>query len=151
MPTLVVSLPLDTANKICEGARAEARRLGLAPVVVAVLDAAGQLVAYQREDGASLLRFEIAFGKAYGALGLGLSSREIGARNAERQGFVTAVVGASGGRLVPVAGGVLVLDAKGAAIGAVGISGDTSDHDEAAAIAGIRVAGHGSDPAAAVA
>lgn len=151
MTLLAVSLPLEAAETILKAARAEARRMGLAPLGIAVLDGAGQLVAFAREDGASLLRFEIAFGKAYGALGMGLSSREIGARNAERPSFLAAAVGASGGRLVPVAGGVLVLDARGHAIGAVGISGDTSDHDEAAAIAGIRAAGFGSDPAAAVA
>ncbi len=107
----------------------------------------GHLVAFKREDGCGLLRVEIAQGKARGALGMGIPSRTIAQRLSNRPNFVTAVVAASGGEFVPVPGGVLILDARGAAIGAVGISGDTSDKDEYCAIQGVRGAGMTPDPA----
>jgi uncharacterized protein GlcG (DUF336 family) len=105
-----------------------------------VLDAGGHVVAAEREDGASIGRFQIAFGKAYGALSLGMGSRSIMARAEQQAYFVTAVTAAVGGSLVPVPGGVLVRDAGGDLVGAVGITGDTSDNDEAAAVAGIESA-----------
>lgn len=134
------AMTLEAASTIVDAALAAGRSAGCAPLVVAVVDAGGQLVAYKREDGAGLARFAIAMGKALAALGLGLPSREIGARNAERLAFLNAAAAATGGHFVPVAGGVLVMQ-DGRAIGAVGISGDTSDKDEAAAVAGITAAG----------
>ena len=134
------AMPLEAAASIVDAALASGRAASCAPLVVAVLDSGGQLVAYKREDGAGLARFAIAMGKAMAALGLGVPSREIGARNAERLAFLNAAAAATGGGFVPVAGGVLVMQ-DGRAIGAVGISGDTSDKDEAAAVAGITAAG----------
>jgi uncharacterized protein GlcG (DUF336 family) len=134
------ALPLDAAARIVDAALAAGRAAGCAPLAVAVVDAGGQIVAYKREDGAGLARFAIAMGKALAALGHGLPSREIGARNAERLAFLNAAAAATGGAFVPVAGGVLVMQ-DGRAIGAVGISGDSSDKDEAAAVAGITAAG----------
>ena len=106
-----------------------------------VLDAGGHVTAFERQDGSSNRRFDIAFGKAHGAISLGMGSRALMAR-AESQGyFIAAATSAIGGSLVPVPGGVLVKDSSGRTIGAVGVSGDTSDNDEAAALAGIAAAG----------
>jgi glc operon protein GlcG len=138
---VAVSLPVNKARQIVKAALEQGRRQQLAPLAVVVLDAGGHEIVFEREDGAGPLRFEIARGKAAGALGFGVSSRVIGERNQGRDAFLAAVAAASGGRFVPVAGGVLVLDAQGLAIGAVGVSGDTSDADEAVAIAGIEAAG----------
>lgn len=141
------SLTLASAEKIIDAALAARRKEGLMPLVVAVLDAGGNLVAYKREDGSGVLRFDIAFGKAWAALGMGMSTRLIRDRLGQRPAFQGALAAASDGRFVPVPGGVLVLDAGGTAIGAVGISGDASDKDEYCAIEGIRAAGLGSEPA----
>jgi uncharacterized protein GlcG (DUF336 family) len=136
-----VSVTLDTARTIAAAARAHGRSEGLKPLTVVVLDAGGHVVAAEREDGASIGRFEIAVGKAHGALSLGMGSRSIMARAEQQAYFITAVTAAVGGSLIPVPGGVLVRDADGALLGAVGVTGDTSDHDEAAAVAGIEAAG----------
>jgi uncharacterized protein GlcG (DUF336 family) len=133
-------LTLAQASTILDAAMTKARELALAPMTVAVLDSGGFLVAFKREDGSSLLRYEIATGKAWGALGLGVGSRALAAMADQRPAFMTAAIAASGGRLVPVPGGVLVKHA-GTVIGAVGISGDKSDSDEACAVAGIVAAG----------
>jgi Uncharacterized protein, possibly involved in utilization of glycolate and propanediol len=136
-----MTITLDSARAIISGARAHGCGNELKPLTVVVLDAGGHVVAAEREDGASMKRFEIAHGKAYGALSLGMGSRAIMAR-AEQQGyFIAAVTHAVGGSLVPVPGGVLVRDDSGLLLGAVGISGDTSDADEMACIAGIEAAG----------
>lgn len=136
-----VHLSLDKARAIIDGALAAGRDKSLAPLTVVVLDAGGHLVAMEREDGSGTLRFEIARGKAVGALGIGLGSRTIGARNQGREAFLAAVAAASDGRFVPVAGGVLILNDERQVIGAVGVSGDTSDADEACAVAGVEAAG----------
>lgn len=136
-----VQLTLDQAQKIVSGALAAGRDTSLAPLTVVVLDAGGHLVAMAREDGSGTLRFEVARGKAVGALGLGLGSRTIGARNQGRDAFLAAVAAASDGRFVPVAGGVLILNGARQVIGAVGVSGDVSDADEACAVAGVEAAG----------
>jgi uncharacterized protein GlcG (DUF336 family) len=133
-------LTLDQACTIIAAALAKARELRLAPMSVAVLDAGGHLVAFQREDRAGILREDIARGKAWGALGLGMGSRALMARAEQQAYFINAAAAASGGRLVPVPGGVLVL-AEGEVVGAVGASGDTSDQDEACVVAGIEAAG----------
>jgi uncharacterized protein GlcG (DUF336 family) len=141
------SLALDAASKIIDTAIALRRKEGLLPMVVAVLDAGGNLVAFKREDGSGVLRYDIAFGKARAALGMGMSTRLIRDRIGSRVAFQAALAAASDGRFVPVPGGVLILDQSGAAIGAVGISGDASDKDEYCAIEAIRAAGLASEPA----
>lgn len=133
-------LTLDQARQIADATLAEGRQLGLAPLTVVVLDAAGQLKALLKEDGCSLLRPAIAQGKAAGAMGLGFGGRELARRAQSMQGFMNAFSDLSGGA-VPVPGGVLVRDGAGAVLGAVGVSGDLSDKDEAAAVAGVRAAG----------
>ncbi len=137
----MAKLTLDQADAIVRGSLAKGRETGLNPLTVAVVDDGGNLKAFAREDGpGAALRPQIAAGKAFGAVGMGLSSRALGERVLERPHFGVALVGASEGRLVPVPGGVLVRDGD-EIVGAVGISGDTSDNDEAAAVAGIEAAG----------
>ena len=121
-------------------------RTNCAPLTVAVLDAGGHLVAFKREDKSGLLRFDIAFGKAWGALGMGFGSRTLAARAAKTPQFFTMLAAASGGRMVTNPGGVLIRTPRGDIVGAVGISGDTSDRDEACAVAGIEAAGLKADP-----
>ena len=118
--------------------RAAGKDHGLKPLTVVVLDAGGHVISVEREDGASNNRFEIAYGKAYGALALGMGSRSLMARAEQQPYFITSAAAAVGGKLVPVPGGVLVKDAAGTVIGCVGVSGDTSDNDELAAISGIK-------------
>ena len=136
-----MSIPLDAARTIIAGAREHASAAGFKPLTVVVLDSGGHVVAVEREDGASIKRFEIGFGKAHGALSLGMGSRSIMARAEQQPYFIAAVTSAVGGSLVPVPGGVLVRDAEGGLLGAVGVTGDSSDNDEAAAVAGIEGAG----------
>ncbi len=133
-----MTLTLDQASRIVDGAQAFGQEKGFDPLTVAVLDAGGHLVAFKRADGSGILRPEIAMGKAYGALGFGLDGRDLKEKNST---FLGAVAAASGGRMVPVPGGVLVRNSTGAIIGAVGISGDHSGNDELAAIAGIEGTG----------
>ena len=135
-----MTLSLAQAREIIAGARAAGSSSGFKPLTVVVLDAGGHVLAVEREDGSSNKRFEIAYGKAHGAVSLGMGSRALMAR-AEQQPFFIAAVTHSVGALVPVPGGVLVKDADGAVLGAVGVTGDTSDHDEEAALAGIESAG----------
>jgi uncharacterized protein GlcG (DUF336 family) len=137
----MTSITIDQARQIIAGALAHGREAGMQPLAVLVLDAGGNVKAFEREDGASNLRFEITMGKAYGALGLGVGSRALFARAQQQPFFVNAVTAAFGGRLIPVPGGVLVRDDAGTIIGAVGVSGDNSDNDEQAAVAGIEGAG----------
>ena len=144
---LQTSIPLDKANAIVEEALRRGRAAGLLPLTVVVLDAGGKLVAMQSEDGSGLVRFEIAFGKAYGALGMGISSRLIRDRLGGRPAFQNAIAAASGGQFIPVPGGVLVEDGDGITLGAVGISGDTSDKDEYCAIEAIKASGYAPEPA----
>jgi uncharacterized protein GlcG (DUF336 family) len=140
IPTMS-NLRLAQASALIAAALAEGRRRGLAPLAVTVLDAGGHLVAFQREDGAGFLRFDIAYGKAWGALGMGFGTRELAERAAKVPTFVNALAATSHGRAVPSPGGVIILAGDGAVIGAVGISGDTGDHDEACALAGIAAVG----------
>jgi uncharacterized protein GlcG (DUF336 family) len=145
---LKTDLPLDAASTIVDRALAAGRDAGMAPLTVAMLDAGGHLVALKRADGSGILRPEIAIGKAWGALGMGQSSRAIRDRLHDHPAFLSALAAASGGRFVAVPGGVLIRDGAGAVVGAVGISGDRSEKDEYCAIIGVRAAGYGSDPAA---
>jgi uncharacterized protein GlcG (DUF336 family) len=141
------SLRMAEAESILDATLRAARLAELLPLAVAVLDSGAQLVAFRREDGCGVVRFEIARGKAQGALGMGIGSREIRNRLKERPAFQSAIAAASDGRFIPVPGGVLILNDRGEAIGAVGVSGDASDRDEYAAIAGIHAAGFASHPA----
>ncbi|MFD1612339.1 heme-binding protein [Sphingomonas tabacisoli] len=134
-------MKLDQASAMIDAALADARARNAKPLGVIVLDAGGHPVAFEREDGASLFRFDIARAKALGALGMGADTREIAARAASNPAFFTSVAVATGGSLALSAGGVLVRDGEGQVIGAVGISGDTSDVDEACALTGIAAAG----------
>src|SRR6185437_14721037 len=134
-------LSLKTASLIVDAALERGRALGLAPLTVVVLDAGGHLKAAKREDGSSLLRPEIATGKAWGVLGMGFGGRELARRASRSPQFFAALGGLAEGRMVPAAGGVLVRSAAGAIIGAVGISGDASEKDEECAVHGILEAG----------
>ncbi|MCA1244690.1 heme-binding protein [Stappia stellulata] len=135
-------LTLSVSEKIIKAAFDKGAELGLKPLTVAVLDAGGHLVALMRQDGSSIMRPQIATGKAYGAVAVGAGSRWLDANAQTRPHFVQALNGAAGGGIVPVPGGVLIRDGEGGEIlGAVGITGDTSDNDEACAIAGVQAAG----------
>jgi uncharacterized protein GlcG (DUF336 family) len=136
-----MTLDLETGRRIVAAARASAREVARNPVTVVVLDAGGHVLVAEREDGSSNKRFEIAFGKAHGALALGMGSRALMERAEQQPYFISAVTSAVGGALVPVPGGVLVRDEAGLLLGAVGVSGDTSDNDEAVAMAGIQSVG----------
>ncbi|HEV7599744.1 MAG TPA: heme-binding protein [Bradyrhizobium sp.] len=137
----MAELTLDVARKILDTALAKGVEKKLKPLVVAVLDARGCVKASAAQDGTSLLRGEIAHGKAYGALALGMGSRALFQRAQEQAYFINAVNTLAQGRMVPVPGGVMILDDNGTLLGAVGVSGDTSDNDEICAIAGIEAAG----------
>jgi uncharacterized protein GlcG (DUF336 family) len=141
-----MSVTLAQASTIVDVALKKARDSNLAPLTVAVLDSGGHLVAFKREDKSGILRFDIAFGKAWGALGMGFGSRTLASRAAKTPQFFTMLAAASGGRMVTNPGGVLIKDASGTIVGACGISGDTSDKDEMCAIAGIEAAGLKADP-----
>lgn len=136
-----MTISLSQARSIISGSLAYARNNGFKPLSVVVLDKGGHVVAFEREDGSSNRRFDIAFGKANGAISLGMGSRALMARAESQPYFIAAVTSAIGGSLVPVPGGVLVRDADGVLIGSVGVTGDTSDNDEAAALAGVQQAG----------
>ena len=137
---------LSQAEAVADATLQRGRELGAAPLTVAVLDAGGHLVVLKREDGSGILRPEIALAKAYGSLGMGLSSREIGQRAEKQPIFFTALTAVAGGRLAAAAGGVLIRSAHGAVVGAVGVSGDVSDVDEVCAIAGVTAAGLRPEP-----
>lgn len=141
-----MSVTLAQAAAIVDAALKKARELKQMPQTVVVLDAGGHVVCAKREDGSGIVRFEIATGKAYGALGMGWGSRTMMERAAQNPNFLTAIVAASGGRLVPNPGGVLIRDGGGNVVGAVGVSGDTGDNDEIIAVAGINGAGMTADP-----
>ncbi len=134
-------MKLEQAETIAQAARKYARQNNLKPMTIAVLDERGTVRCLLNEDGTSLHRADIAIGKAYGAISLGISSRKLGERAEKQAYFIAAAAQAAGGKLVPVAGGVLIRDAAGVLLGAIGISGDTSDNDEAACCAGIAAAG----------
>lgn len=136
-----MSITLDQAKTLVDAALAEARKLKLKPISVIVLDPRGSLVAAASEDGVSAMRAKIAHGKANAAIALGLGTRALMNRAEQQAYFIQAMNGLAGGDLVPVPGGLLLRDSAGALLGAIGISGDTSDNDEAAASAAISVAG----------
>lgn len=137
----MTEISLGEARIIISETLQAARSLGLKPISVVVLDSGGHARAFEREDGASTHRFQIAHGKAHGALALGVGSRALMERAAQQPYFVAAAGAAIGGALIPVPGGLLVLGPDGDVVGAVGVTGDTSDNDESVAIAGIEAAG----------
>jgi uncharacterized protein GlcG (DUF336 family) len=143
---LASSLSLATAEAIIDAAFAIGASEGMKPLSVIVLDSGGRMVALKSQDGSGIMRVDIAMGKAWGALGMGMPSRMIRDYLSERPNFQTALAVTSQGRFVPVPGGVLIEDAGGMIIGAVGISGDASDKDEYCAICGIKAVGFTPSP-----
>jgi uncharacterized protein GlcG (DUF336 family) len=137
----VGTLTLDQASTIVDATLAEARKRSFKPIIALVLDTGGYAVALKREDGAGLLHFDIAMGKAWGAVAMGSASRALGDRMEQRPSVVAALAAASGGRFMPIPGGVLIRNAENAVIGSVGVSGELSDNDEICAVAGIAAAG----------
>jgi uncharacterized protein GlcG (DUF336 family) len=137
----MASLTLEQSITIARATLERGREAGFKPLTVAVLDDAGVIKVVHRDDGSSLLRPEIAVGKAWGALGMGMSSRAIAELVAERTQFAASLTVLAEGRVVPAAGGVLVRDGSGDIVGAVGVTGDISDNDEEAAIHGIEASG----------
>ena len=140
-----MTLKLDTARKILDAALAKIAELKTKPMAVVVLDARGCIKASVLQDGTSLMRHEVAHGKAYGALAMGVGSRALFKRANEQPYFIDAANTMARGALIPVPGGVLIKDSNGDVVGAVGISGDTSENDEACAVFGIKSAGLVSD------
>jgi uncharacterized protein GlcG (DUF336 family) len=136
-----MTISLRKARTIIRKALEKGRELGLKPLSVVVLDAGGHVQAFEREDGASPGRFGIAQGKAYGAVMLGMAGTAQMARAETQAYFMAAVNGVYGGKVVPVPGGVLLRDKKGVVIGAVGVTGDTSENDVIAAMAGVDASG----------
>lgn len=136
-----MAISLRKARTIIRKALEKGRELKLKPLSVVVLDAGGHVQAFEREDGAAPGRFAVAHGKAHGSVMLGMAGTAQMARAEQQAYFMTAVNGLYGGQLIPVPGGVLLRDRKGAVIGAVGVTGDTSDNDAVAAMAGIEAAG----------
>ena len=134
-------ITLKLAQTIVEKTLTKARNSGFRPLSVAVLDARGAVIAVASEDGASFKRFQVAHGKAHGALSFNVGSRALGVMAAERPHLFAGAAHAVGGALIPVAGGVLIKNTDNLVLGAVGVSGDTSDNDETAAVAGIVAAG----------
>lgn len=137
----MTDLTLQQANQIINHAIAIARELNMNPLTVVVLDSAGHLKALQREDGASMIRQQIATAKAWGAVNMGVSSRGLETVAQQRPDFMNALITIADGKIMPVPGGVLIRDADNHLLGAVGISGDKSDQDERCAIAGIEAVG----------
>jgi uncharacterized protein GlcG (DUF336 family) len=135
-----MSVTLAQASSIVDATLKKARELKQMPQTIVVLDTGGHVVCAKREDGSGIIRFEVAIGRAFGALGMGWGSRTM-ERAAQNPNFLTAIVAASGGRMVPNPAGVLIRNADNHILGAVGISGDTGDNDEIIALAGIEAAG----------
>ncbi|BAN48289.1 heme-binding protein [Metapseudomonas resinovorans] len=134
-------LTLETAETMVDVALAEGDRLGLQPLCVAVLDTGGHLLVLKRNEHASLLRPQIATGKAASVLGMGFGGRELARRADLMPAFFNALSDLTGGHMLPVPGGVLIRNSHGEILGALGISGDTSDNDELCAIAGVTATG----------
>ncbi|MCH2095213.1 MAG: heme-binding protein [Rhodobacteraceae bacterium] len=137
----MTNLTLDAARTMIRVALETGADKGFNPLAVIVLDAGGNILAFERSDGASPGRFQIAQGKAYGAVMLGMPGSAQMARAEAQAYFIAAANGAFGGQLIPVPGGVLIKDAAGQTLGAIGVTGDTSDNDAIAALAGVEAAG----------
>jgi uncharacterized protein GlcG (DUF336 family) len=137
----MTALPLDTADRIANECLSAGRNAGYAPLTVAILDAGGHPIVLKRSDGSGILRHDIAFGKAWGALGMGLPSRALAKRSTGAPIFYAALAAVSQGRMVPVPGGVLIRNAVNDIVGAIGVSGDTSDRDEECAVHAVQSVG----------
>lgn len=137
----MTALTLEQAQTILAGALAKSKAMGYKPMGVVVLDASGDLKAFAREDGASMFRFDVARGKAWGAVGMGASSRTLATRAKDNPNFFVALSATAQGRFLPQPGAVLILDADGVTLGAVGASGGTGDEDELICMAGVEAAG----------
>ena len=137
----MTTLTLDQANRIISAALAASREAGYKPMGIAVLDDAGQLKAFAREDGASMFRFEVAQAKAWGAVGMGASSRVLGQRAKDNPNFFVSLAATANGKFLPQTGAVLIKNAEGQVLGAVGASGGTGDEDEAICMAGVAAVG----------
>ncbi len=142
----MTELTLAVAQKLLADTLAHCREHKFNPMSVVVLDAAGGVKAAASEDGVTFLRWRVAHGKAYGAVALGMPSRRLNTMAQERPHFVNGLVALTDGQLIPVPGGVAIRDASRKIIGSIGVSGDTSDNDEAAAVAAITAAGFAADP-----
>lgn len=138
---MVNSITLALANAIIAAAFEESEKRSLQPMSLVILDPGGNLIAFQRQDKAGILRFDIAFAKAYGALGMGIGSRGLAIKAKEIPDFMNSAISAAKGRLVPAPGGVLIMNDSDEIIGAVGASGDSSDNDEQVVIVGIQSIG----------
>lgn len=136
-----MAITLKQAETMIDMALAEAAKNKFNPLTVVVLDCGGHIKAIKRQDNASFLRPEIALGKAWGALALGANSRDLQDLATNRPAFMNSLATLAGGKIMPVPGGMLIADASGELVGAIGITGDTSDHDEQCALAGIQAAG----------
>jgi uncharacterized protein GlcG (DUF336 family) len=145
-PVFLHSIDLETATNIVDAAIAKGREMEFEPLTVVVLDDSGIMKTMKREDGASLMRPDIAMGKAWGCLGFGFGGRVIAGRAETTPGFVNALIEMSGGRIVASPGGVLIKNGDGMIIGAIGITGDTGENDEICAIAGVEAVGLTADP-----
>lgn len=137
----MMRLTLAQANALIAAAQAEAVTMGLKPLTIAVQDPTGSLIALERQDGAPKIGPKIAAGKAAGALAFGVSSRRIAEMAVERPTFIANAAALNDGGMIPAAGGLIVTDAAGMVLGALAISGDTSDNDEACALAAIEAQG----------
>ena len=133
-----MTMTLELARRIVDAALAKSTALKLRPLAIAVMDARGSLVAFAAQDGTSLMRSKVGCAKAYGALALGMGTRAIYKRAQEQAYFIDAVNSLADGQIIPVPGGVLIRDNAGALVGALGISGDTSDNDEIVCIAALQ-------------
>ncbi len=134
-------LRLDQANQIVEGALKKAAAMNVRPIAVVVLDAAGHIVSAQRQDGASMFRFDVALGKAWAAVAMGASSRALANRARGNPNFFVTLAATAGGKFLPQTGAALIRDAEGNILGSAGASGGTGDEDEACCVAGIQAAG----------
>ena len=137
----MATLTLAQANQIISGALAQSKSAGYKPMGIVVLDDGGNIKAFAREDGASMFRFDVAQGKAWGAIGMGASSRVLGERARDNPNFFVSLAAASGGKFLPQTGAVLIKNAAGEVLGAAGASGGTGDEDEAICMAGVMAAG----------
>lgn len=137
----MTTLTLQQAHQIITAALAKSKQAGFKPMAIAVLDAAGNLKSFASEDGASMFRFDIARGKAWGAIGMGVSSKELSQRAKDNPNFFLSLASTAAGRFIPQPGAVVIKDAEGQVIGAVGASGGTGVEDELICAAGVAAAG----------
>jgi uncharacterized protein GlcG (DUF336 family) len=137
----MANISLEQADRIADGTLARGKELNLAPLTVVILDSGGHAVVVKRGDGSSIMRPELATAKAWGALGMGFGGRELARRAEKMPGFFTALNAIAEGRMAPVAGSALLRDAQNQIVGAIGVSGDTSDNDEKAFLEAVKAVG----------